>query len=976
MGLVRHLSVRVPWHDRAWDGSVCDKPLENSSCLALKLIAENRQDDFESQFAGESFDALPRGNLPPCLRSNASFLSQHPLCFDSVMGYSSWSDDHKHILPQSVHLPAWGTVVVPYRWMLKESGFEIAENLELDASADNEPLSPEWLTKTSWIQGFANQRTLLDAFAEPLIEGESLVLFYSVRTPLCDDERRILLGAALLKNKHDLAEYPYNLKNSSNLRAMVWERPVQHSIRLDRQEGFRDGFVMPYHRVLEELDRNQELEPNDYVAFVPNDARRQFSYGSEQVTHGVAASALLLARDALERTAKILDGPWSRYIGWIDDRLSKLWRLQGPAPGLGVVLSALHNGFNGTLFAIALSDELEENVDPWPIIDEIFSSRRKPPQGSPRVTNMLRRRWECDKQNPSRLDFLKLLARLELTKDQAVRAMKSNTTEILNNPYLLFEKDRSEVEPISFSVVDRGLYPGSEVAIAHSLPETCNADLEDYDNSLRLRAACVEILERRTSAGHTTLPMHEVTQAAEELSLVHEIPLDAEIVRLCQDEFKSEISVMGTEKNMMIQLERYVQSGKQLQSAIDSRISNIPKPSTVNWRKLVDEEFKKANETDEDEKRARKEKAVALRILADSRIGVLIGPAGTGKTRVLRVLLNQKSVVGTRVRLLAPTGKARVRLGQQTGREQEVQTIAQFLLGLERYDIQTGRYFTNSTANKIEATTCIVDESSMITEDMLVAIVDALPDNCRLILAGDPYQLPPIGAGCPFVDIIEYLQRDKNGFGVAELSIPRRHTSEDENEGREQVQALERSDVQLAAIFSGRPLPPGEDEIVVRAVEGLDDEWVKYRQWEHASDLNKLIDSILAEEFNVETPNLERAIDESLGAMRNHNGYLEFDRGSSPAAEHWQILSVNRNGAGGSNYLNRGIKERLRSLRRNHALKSNDVPHYRDFMRVTKPRGSEQIVYGDKVICVRNHRRAPYLHKEKISAESEFLANG
>lgn len=44
---VRHVSVRVPWHDRAWDGHVCDDPLGNASCLALRLIAEGRNDPVE-----------------------------------------------------------------------------------------------------------------------------------------------------------------------------------------------------------------------------------------------------------------------------------------------------------------------------------------------------------------------------------------------------------------------------------------------------------------------------------------------------------------------------------------------------------------------------------------------------------------------------------------------------------------------------------------------------------------------------------------------------------------------------------------------------------------------------------------------------------------------------------------------------------------------------------------------------------------
>ena len=87
-----------------------------------------------------------------------------------------------------------------------------------------------------------------------------------------------------------------------------------------------------------------------------------------------------------------------------------------------------------------------------------------------------------------------------------------------------------------------------------------------------------------------------------------------------------------------------------------------------------------------DERRARKEKEVALDRLAGSRIAALVGQAGTGKTTVLELLLQQHDVVGTRVHLLAPTGKARVRLAQETNRPGEGETVAQFLLALDRYD--------------------------------------------------------------------------------------------------------------------------------------------------------------------------------------------------------------------------------------------------------------------------------------------------
>jgi hypothetical protein len=297
------------------------------------------------------------------------------------------------------------------------------------------------------------------------------------------------------------------------------------------------------------------------------------------------------------------------------------------------------------------------------------------------------------------------------------------------------------------------------------------------------------------------------------------------------------------------------------------------------------------------------------------------------------------------------------------------------LLGT-RFDADTGRYYANAEAPKIEATTCIVDESSMLTEDMLAAIVDAIPANCRVIFVGDPYQLPPIGAGCPFVDIIEHLKRVHSGKGVAELRTPRRQDEIASSKDKKPTPVLARSDVQLGAIFSGRDLPPGEDEIVVNAIAGKDDETVSYRRWEKVGDLPDLIEKALAEEFGCNKEDLVAEFEVSLGASRNQKGYLNFERECSEATANWQILSVNRNAPGGSIYLNRRIKDSLRAKRLRDAIESNKVPPYRDWMRFIKPRGAEQIVYGDKIICVRNHKRQPYIYATKEKAEREFLANG
>ena len=129
---------------------------------------------------------------------------------------------------------------------------------------------------------------------------------------------------------------------------------------------------------------------------------------------------------------------------------------------------------------------------------------------------------------------------------------------------------------------------------------------------------------------------------------------------------------------------------------------------------------------------------------------MLIGPAGTEKPRCCRCYVRIRRYAAGGILLLAPTGKARVRMEQST-KEHNLsgQTIAQFLRP-HRYDGATGRYKLSGQPAEPGARTVIIDEASMLTEEMLAALIQALKSVHRLILIGDPRQLPPIGAGRPF----------------------------------------------------------------------------------------------------------------------------------------------------------------------------------------------------------------------------------
>jgi hypothetical protein len=57
-----HITIRVPWHDNGWTGSVCARPLENTSCLILPRIGEGKRDEVEARYAGRRLDQMSPGH--------------------------------------------------------------------------------------------------------------------------------------------------------------------------------------------------------------------------------------------------------------------------------------------------------------------------------------------------------------------------------------------------------------------------------------------------------------------------------------------------------------------------------------------------------------------------------------------------------------------------------------------------------------------------------------------------------------------------------------------------------------------------------------------------------------------------------------------------------------------------------------------------------------------------------------------------
>lgn len=139
-----------------------------------------------------------------------------------------------------------------------------------------------------------------------------------------------------------------------------------------------------------------------------------------------------------------------------------------------------------------------------------------------------------------------------------------------------------------------------------------------------------------------------------------------------------------------------------------------------------------------------------FRLLEGSRLALLTGGPGTGKSHTVARLLASPGLRGRRVALAAPTGKAAKRVSQLSGRP--ASTVHR-LLGVVP-DGRGGFHFRHGPSNLLPYDLVVVDESSMLDVPTALALFLAVGPSTALLLVGDKDQLPPVGPGQPFADLL------------------------------------------------------------------------------------------------------------------------------------------------------------------------------------------------------------------------------
>lgn len=313
-------------------------------------------------------------------------------------------------------------------------------------------------------------------------------------------------------------------------------------------------------------------------------------------------------------------------------------------------------------------------------------------------------------------------------------AFGDNATRVIEqNPYAL-----TSVPMVGFKTADR---------IARSLGVSPIAPF-------RIGASLKFALEDSAkNEGHTALPFNDlVTRAADLLELTNDAPIAAVLEQALANGQLVERKL----KVRMVLRERYSEK------VIESEQRCVSSKGLVTTEKRVAQELvrlragaqpKRLAETDVEVAASDPDSGLdesqrrAVRNSFASKVSIVTGGPGTGKTHTIKTILRTALRQGWTVGLTAPTGRAAKRMEEATGHKA---STMHRLLG---YSPETGFKFNDQT--RLEYDLLIVDESSMIDIWLLGAFLRAVPDHGAVIFVGDVDQLPSVGAGNCLYDLIE-----------------------------------------------------------------------------------------------------------------------------------------------------------------------------------------------------------------------------
>ena len=310
-----------------------------------------------------------------------------------------------------------------------------------------------------------------------------------------------------------------------------------------------------------------------------------------------------------------------------------------------------------------------------------------------------------------------------VSTSRAVRIFKTYGKQAIEkvreNPYTLAK----DIYGIGFATAD-------QIAQRIGIPR---------DSVNRARAGIDHVLLEATSDGHCALPLPNLKAAAVKLLEIPETAVEQALSQMLAGGSLLREEIDGEPLIFLPHL-------RKAEEVIATRIKRLVQAPTVyppiDFEKAVAWCERRTGKTLAPSQRE------ALQTVLASRVVILTGGPGVGKTTLVNSILMILRTKGVKCLLCAPTGRAAKRLANTTGLE--AKTIHRLL----EIDPRTGR-FSRNESNPLACGLLVVDETSMVDVPLMHSLVRAVPNSAGLILVGDVDQLPSVGPGTVLRDLIE-----------------------------------------------------------------------------------------------------------------------------------------------------------------------------------------------------------------------------
>ena len=321
--------------------------------------------------------------------------------------------------------------------------------------------------------------------------------------------------------------------------------------------------------------------------------------------------------------------------------------------------------------------------------------------------------------------LMEFLARYELPVPLAMQLYRAYGADALprlrEDPYLL----TGDAYGVEFSTMD-------EIALSMGF---------DGDSPCRVEAALTYELSHNLNNGHVFLPRDKLLSAAAQL-----ISADTDTLETALDGLLTR-GVIVQEQVANVQA-CYLLRLYQAETRVARRLLSLrdaPRQTGKNVDRIITEMERQQGIAYAPHQRQ------AVTLAARSGVLLLTGGPGTGKTTSTRGIVTLLERMGLTVLLLAPTGRAAKRMSELCSRE--AQTIHR-CLGMTFNELTGEVTFKKNEKDLLEADAVIVDEMSMVDLPLMDALLAALKPGCRLVMVGDPDQLPSVGPGNVLGDIL------------------------------------------------------------------------------------------------------------------------------------------------------------------------------------------------------------------------------